>query len=161
MNKCQQLKTKDLPALREALLKKQKGKCAICGLKAERPVLDHHHKRKIKGTGLIRGVVCNKCNVLLGKVENNCVRFGIPQSRLPLILKGMAKYLTKTHQPFIHPSEAPKPKRLKKKSYNHLVRVLKAGGYKYKIPPYPKSKQLTKKLEELFNLVSIVPEFYK
>lgn len=161
MGKLVQLKYKDITVLREQLLAKQCGKCAICGWKVERPVLDHHHKKRINGTGQIRGVVCAKCNTLLGKVENNCPRFGIADFQLPSILRGMANYLERPHLPFIHPSEAPKKKQLKKTSYNKLVRVLKAGGYRYKIPEYPKSKCLTLKLEELFTLTSIKPQFYK
>jgi len=44
------------------LWKKQKGCCAICGVKSERQLLvDHDHK-----TGKIRGLLCRDCNVGLG-----------------------------------------------------------------------------------------------
>jgi hypothetical protein len=45
-------------------LKKQKGKCKICGDKMKRPNVDHDHK-----TGLYRGLLCIPCNVGLGVYE--------------------------------------------------------------------------------------------
>jgi len=44
-----------------ALRKKQGGKCAICGKKQWKLVVDHSHK-----TGKIRGLLCGRCNHLLG-----------------------------------------------------------------------------------------------
>jgi hypothetical protein len=60
----------------EKMLKRQKGKCAICGKKNGLPVLavDHDHKccsgRKSCGECL-RGLLCSKCNRLLGLAEDN------------------------------------------------------------------------------------------
>lgn len=49
---------------------KQKGKCAICGVKEtnlKRSLrLDHDHK-----TNKIRGFLCDRCNVVLGMCEDN------------------------------------------------------------------------------------------
>lgn len=45
-----------------ALLEKQKGLCALCGVKPTgKLVVDHCHK-----TGRIRGILCRKCNLGLG-----------------------------------------------------------------------------------------------
>ena len=82
-----QIKTAQLPQIRKKLLKKQKGRCAVCGVKpVKRPCVDHHHIKRVKGTGLIRAVLCSNCNVFLAKAENNCVRYGIDRKRLPWIL---------------------------------------------------------------------------
>jgi hypothetical protein len=54
----------------ETLLKKQRGKCAICkghsGRKGSRFAVDHDHK-----TGKVRGLLCLQCNTKLGWVETN------------------------------------------------------------------------------------------
>jgi len=58
----------------DALLEKQKGVCAICKKpeEAERKgrvfnlAVDHNHR-----TGKIRGLLCCRCNRLLGRIENN------------------------------------------------------------------------------------------
>ena len=64
-----QLKSKEIKSLRKYILKKQKGQCWICGKIPKIACLDHHHKKKIKGTGQIRGVLCSNCNVFIAKVE--------------------------------------------------------------------------------------------
>ena len=57
------------------ILEQQHGVCAICkelpkGRKGHRTALvpDHNHE-----TGKIRALLCHKCNVMLGKIENNIV----------------------------------------------------------------------------------------
>ena len=56
----------------EIMLKKQKGKCAICGSKDVKCgskthfVVDHNHK-----TGKVRGLLCNNCNSGIGYLEDN------------------------------------------------------------------------------------------
>lgn len=162
-----QLKQSDIPDLRSRLLTEQGGLCFICQKQPKQPVLDHSHTKKTKGTGLIRGVLCSQCNVFLAKVENNCTRYLISHEELPDILRKMAKYLEKEHLPYIHPSEKPKRPKLKKSSYNKLVKahkedLNKATGKRVpKLHPYPKSKVLTKPLERLFALYNIKPEYYK
>lgn len=70
---------------------KQEGKCAICGLyeqsknKNGRPYMlsvDHNHK-----TGKVRGLLCYKCNTMLGVACDNS-----------MILIGGVKYLKKQHR---------------------------------------------------------------
>ena len=155
----QQLKSKDIPVYRKKILKEdQDGLCAICGNPPRTPCLDHHHKKKIKGTGRIRGVVCSNCNVFLAKSENNAVRYGISHEELPEILRSMADYLEKDQYDLIHPSEKPHVPKLQKNSYNALRRVYNG---KAKFPPYPKSGKMTKPLRKLFKRFSIEPKFYK
>lgn len=163
-----QLKSTDIPKLRSWILKKkQGGKCAICGAIPERPCLDHHHVKKIKGTGRIRGVLCNKCNVFIAKSENNCLRYGISQTDLPKILRSMAEYLERNQYPYIHPSEKPSVQILTRRSYDKLQRAYTGRA---KFPAYRTIKRgktvrnaqtLTKKLETLFAQYKIKPEFYK
>lgn len=53
-----------------ALLKKQNGVCAICGVTANsngtRLCVDHCHT-----TGVIRGILCHNCNTTLGRVNDD------------------------------------------------------------------------------------------
>jgi Recombination endonuclease VII len=54
----------------DALLAKQKGACAICKKKSARSLcVDHCHT-----TGLIRGLLCNKCNRGMGFFEDDAAR---------------------------------------------------------------------------------------
>ncbi len=151
-----QLTQSDIAPYREAILKKQDGLCLICKKPPIRPCLDHHHKKKIRGTGKIRGVLCSNCNVFLSRSENAALRYAISHNDLPTVLRAMADYLEKPQYPYLHPSEKAKPKRFMKSSYNEL----KAKGGK-KIPPYPKSGGLIKALDVWFKVYNIVPRFYK
>jgi len=153
-----QLKGKDIPELRDKILKEQGGICPICRREPKRACLDHEHKKKIKGTGQIRGVLCSTCNVFIGKSENNCMRYGISQKDLPMILRNTADYLEKEQYPFIHPSDKEPEPKLKKQCYNNLKKVYSG---KAKFPDYPKSKKLTKSLESLFIKYKIKIEYYK
>ena len=154
-----QMKGKDLSFIREKILKLQKGFCPICKRIIKDPCLDHEHKKRIKGSGLVRGVLCRTCNVFIAKSENNCIRYGIQYFNLPMILRNIADYLEKEQYPYIHPSEVLKPAQLQRSSYIQLMkRLLKENR---KIPPYPKSGRLTKKLEELFTKFNISPKFYR
>ena len=156
-----QLKQKDIPKIRRRLLIKQKGKCDICRIAPKTPCLDHHHIKRVKGTGQIRGVLCSACNIFIAKSENNAIRYGVSQEELPNRLRLFADYLEKKQYPFMHPSEATPIPKLMKSSYNKLKRYFKQTGRKNKFPDYPKSGKLIKELEELFKHVNFEPEFYK
>lgn len=87
----QRLTTSQLKEVRQKLLVAQGGKCAICQgpvttRQGQDAVLDHDHK-----TGAVRAVLHRSCNALLGKVENNQVRFGVRD--LAAFCHGTAKYL--------------------------------------------------------------------
>lgn len=153
-----QLKNKDIPEIREKILKEQKGICPICEEEVNAPCLDHEHVKKIRGSGQIRGVICRNCNIFIAKAENNSIRCGVKIKNLPKILRNIADYLEKQQYPYIHPTEAPKVKQLKKTSYKKLKKVY---DKKRKFPPYPKSKKLTKELSLLFKEYNIKPEYYK
>jgi len=152
-----QLRYDDVQDLREQLLQEQNGDCPLCNRLVNAPVLDHHHTRRVGGSGRVRGVLCRACNVLLGKVENNCMRYNISQAELPNVLRRMALYLEKEQTVYLHPSEAPKNPKLMKSSYNELVKAIDG---KRKVPGFPKSGSLTKELACLFAKYNIEPRFY-
>ena len=91
------LKQSQIQELRDYLIDKQNNICPICNKKITDPVLDHEHKRKIKGSGKIRFVICRNCNVFLGKIENNCIRYGIGLNNLPDVLSNISNYLKINH----------------------------------------------------------------
>ena len=65
---------KDIPDIRERLIKSQKGYCALCKNALgnnKRPALDHDHK-----TGFIRDVLCINCNGMEGKIFSLARRAG-------------------------------------------------------------------------------------
>ena len=152
-----QLKQKDIAKLRDELLIKQKGICPICNKPIIHPVLDHDHKKRVGGSGQIRGVICSGCNIFLAKSENNCKRYGISNEQLPKVLRRMVRYLTAKQLPYIHPSEKEKVPKLMKVSYNKLKSAYTGKG---KLPLYPKSGRLTAPLERLFDKYEIEPKFY-
>lgn len=62
------------------IVKKQNGKCPICKRKDNKNLsIDHDHF-----TGKLRGVICNRCNMALGNVQDS-----------PKILKALINYLEK------------------------------------------------------------------
>ena len=66
----------------EQKVESQQGTCALCGeyfTEKFPPVVDHDHK-----TGKFRGLLHNKCNAILGLIDDN-----------PNILRGALKYLEK------------------------------------------------------------------
>ncbi len=60
-----------------AMVEAQGGQCAICGTTPERLVIDHCHE-----TGVVRGLLCQSCNVGLGFMRDN-----------PVALLAAAEYL--------------------------------------------------------------------
>ena len=100
--------------------------CPLCQNKIEKPVLDHQHLTKSEtlgenGGGLIRAVLCNNCNQMLGKIETNSKRFLIAD--LPKFLINAAKYLEQDNLPYIHSSETWRLKTpFSKSEYNKLIK---------------------------------------
>lgn len=95
------LKYTEVGPTRRALLETQLGNCAICSQRISGSgALDHDHH-----TGAIRQVLHTGCNALLGKIENNYRRFGVPN--LAAFLAGVARYLqehTLSKHHLIHPT---------------------------------------------------------
>ena len=155
------LKTKDIKTIKRMLLEKQGYRCAICGkeLTLENSVLDHQHKQRKSdkngenGNGQVRGVLCSDCNVSEGKIWNSTSRFQgarTPQDRINWLKKLIQYYEAGTY-PFIHPTEKVPEKSISKRQYNKLKKVCP------KVPEYPKSTHLTKRLKELFDKYKINP----
>ena len=155
------LKTKDIKTIKQMLLEKQGYRCAICGkeLTLENSVLDHQHKQRksdkngVNGDGLVRGVICQEDNLSEGKIWNATGRFQgarTPQDRIDW-LKQLIQYYEAGTYPFIHPTEKVPEKSISKRQYNKLKKVCP------KVPEYPKSTHLTKRLKELFDKYKINP----
>ena len=158
-----QIKSTEVKELREKILENQGFKCAICGKTLSENdtgiSLDHQHKLNknqtlgTDGAGLIRGVLCRECNTYEGKIWNNGTRykqFKTVKERIEF-LKQLIQYYENGTYPFIHPTEKVPEKSISKRQYNKLKKVCP------KVPEYPKSTHLTKKLEELFNKYKINP----
>ena len=154
-----QLKHSEIKQIRNKLLKIQKNRCPICNniIYDYEAILDHEHKKRVGGSGLIRGVLCRSCNIFLGKIENNCRRYGIHIKDLPVSLRRISKYLKQTHKPLRHPSEKKKEPKLQLASYNKLKRLYDG---KAKFPSYPKSGKLTIKLKDLYKKYNLEPNYY-
>lgn len=158
-----QIKSTEVKELREKILENQGFKCAICGKTLSEDdtgiSLDHQHrlnKNQVIGTdgaGLIRGVLCRDCNVYEGKIWNNGTRykqFKTVKERIEF-LKQLIQYYEAGTYPFIHPTEKVPEKSVSKRQYNKLKKVCP------KVPEYPKSTHLTKRLKELFDIYQINP----
>lgn len=93
----------------EAMVRDCNRRCPICKtpfstILRERPVVDHCHR-----TGLIRGVICGRCNLMVGHALDN-----------PTILRAAARYLQGTAKQSSHvvdlaspPDSKPQPTRSK------------------------------------------------
>lgn len=110
--------------VRVSLLAKQNGRCAICTLpcSADQAVLDHDHR-----TGAVRGVCHRGCNSLLGKLENNALRYGVRD--IGIFTNGVANYL-RAHlvniTGYLHPTHrTDDEKRLKRNAKARKSRALK------------------------------------
>jgi hypothetical protein len=163
MHKLVYLKQKDISDIRDTIIEEQCGCCWLCGELLDDKTgvcLDHQHMTKkeelgVNGAGLVRGVLCRGCNSMEGKVWNNMKRYGIKNKSE--WLRKLANYWDKDNYNMVHPNEIPRSPKLKKQSYNKLKKVY---DKKSKIPDYPKSGKLTKKLSGLFVLYSIEPDYY-
>lgn len=83
------LKTSEIKATREAMLKDQGGLCGVCGttIQAGQDRLDHSHV-----TGLVRAVLCNPCNAVEGVLLLGARRYAVKD--LKKFLVGLSEYYT-------------------------------------------------------------------
>lgn len=167
-----QLMSKDITTIREQILKEQNGKCKLCKNIIDEnsgASLDHQHmtsKETIgeNGAGLVRGVLCRRCNVFEGKIWNNSKRFGLHDD-LSNWLRNLADYLDADNYDYIHPNEKPKDPKVSKRNYNKLAKLYKEEVFvpkrknqkKKPMIEFPKSGKLNKGLKELFERFEINP----
>jgi len=86
------LKQSEIKAYREEMLANQGGECALCSNKVcQKPVLDHAHRDPHKDK--IRGVICNWCNIALGKCENARIRTGTSWGDFAKLFEGLHMYI--------------------------------------------------------------------
>ena len=149
-----QLLASQVKFIRDALLEKQGGKCPLCNRDVAMPTLDHYHSNRHYGSGLVRGVLCNTCNRMVGVIENNLARNNIDYSDAPDFLRELVDYLVNKRERYIHPTEKAKPPMLMKSSYNKLV---KAVAGKQKVPEY--TGRFTKQIEKLYKKYGLSPAF--
>jgi len=157
-----QLKQADIKQVREQLLKVNEFICPICTqpLLPEDAALDHCHQ-----SGLIRNTICKKCNSLEGVWRSRMIRLGLKNTiSYEQMLLNMHNYLCQPPENLLHPSHLPRPRKLMKSSYNELKREMtrcnKFLKRPMKIPDYPKSKRLTKRLKELYEQFGLIPKYY-
>ncbi len=168
-----EMKSKDIKPLKQKWYDEADGICPVLKKKVEfdKCVIDHQHKLKSElpdetGKGICRGAIEFRANALEGKITNNFKRLGLDKDiDLSEFLRNLADYLDSNKIDedvlYIHPNEVPKEKKLKKSSYNKLVKIVKKDpNHKKKIPDYPKSGKITKPLKELFQKINMEPEFY-
>lgn len=73
-----------------AMFASQDHKCAIC-TQTRTLVVDHDH-----ATGRVRGGLCNRCNILLGRYEGG---IPTPNALTPQMVAAIGKYLTEEGAP--------------------------------------------------------------
>ena len=171
------MKPKDIKILKEKLFHQNDGICPLLGVPVplEKMALDHIHKLNsepyAKDKGTIRNAVEFRANSIEGKITNNWKRlFGADTSKhpidLPTFLRNLADYLEdgaycEDENYFIHPTEVPRVPKIKKSSWNKMIKQFKKSYPKRKVPVYPKSRKLTKTAKKLFEEFSITNFYYK
>jgi hypothetical protein len=77
------------PSEWELISAHQRGVCFVCERRpvGRRLATDHCHS-----TGLLRGLLCNRCNALLGKIENNFKRFGLHKIPNMTVVRALLKF---------------------------------------------------------------------
>jgi len=172
-----ELKPKDIKILKEKLHKLNNEVCPLLGIPIplDSMALDHIHKLKSESyaddKGTIRNAIEFRANALEGKITNNWKRYyGADESKhptdLPTFLRNLADYLEAgaycdEGNYYIHPSEVPKAPKIKKSSYNKMIKLFKAKYPNKKVPAYPKSRKLTKQMDKLFSEFTVVDFYYR
>lgn len=166
------MKQKDIRILREKLWLKNNKKCPVLNkeIPFEDTQLDHQHKTKSEEfspeKGVIRQCLDFRTNAILGKLENSIKRTGLHKMEdfnIQEFLRNaqdyfeQGQYTDEDGNYYIHPREVPKEPNVSKRNYNRLKKLYLLEGRKKKFPEYPKSKKLTKPLEQLFEEFRITP----
>jgi len=118
------LKTTQVSGVLSQVVKKQGGKCAICGhpfTQRDVAVLDHCHTK-----GYIRGALHNSCNGIEGRVKKLAQRGHTGISAEKYVI-GLGKYLDEHKTPkynYLHPSH--KTEDEKRLARNKKARAVRA-----------------------------------
>lgn len=154
------LKYSEIKEFREQLAAEQDHTCPISGevLTEENSVLDHKHRlfknQELgdEGGGLCRGTILNTVNSWEGRVFSSYRRAGLHKlnATLPELLRGLADYLEKDELRVVHPTEREKPDKLGKRRFKQLSKLYSEKYPKRKALEFPKSGNITVKLEKLF-----------
>lgn len=119
------IKNKDIPALRDKLIAEQNGLCWICeiDLKTVMACLDHDHR-----SGAIRGVLCQNCNGIEGKISNLANRGKRDKTRYDFVNKILSywNHFSACQRNEIHPThktEDEKRERRNKKARERRKRL--------------------------------------
>jgi len=152
-----QMTAKDLIKYRESESERMHNICPICGNKrdANEWTVDHQHKTKsetngINGAGMVRGVICFKCNSTEGRFLSAFKRSGLRYDvEFTTFLRSLADYLEQPKTHYIHPKEKTKEPKLKKRPFNKIAKMYAEEFPKKKILEYPKSGKATKLIKEL------------
>jgi len=156
-----QITNKQLDQVRTELKQNQNNKCLLCERDFDYydlvACVDHQHY----GNELIRGCLCLQCNRIEGVIWKYAqqAKANLPNGEKQW-LNNLIKYLDQETR-YIHPSAIPKPKKIKKSSFNKMVKLFNEKYPNKKSPVYPKSGKLTKKTELLFQEFRIQDYFYK
>jgi len=168
------MKQNDIKKLKTMLWEANNGICPLLGIEVEldKMTLDHIHKLANEAPSPQKGTVRNaiefRANAMEGKIMNSWKRyFGADEANhpisLPNFLRNLADYLEagayrdKDGNYYIHPSEAPKVKKISKRNYNKLKKVYSLSNRKKKFPDFPKSGKPTVELKSLFEEFKIDP----
>lgn len=173
------MKQKDIKALREKIWLENNKKCPVLNkeIPIEKMALDHNHKTNSEpysaNKGTIRISLEFRVNAVLGKLENSIKRVGLdkePGFNISDFLRNAADYFEKgayvqDGKMFIHPKEVHKEPKVSKRNYNKCKKIYNSEEFipkrknqkKKDFPPYPKSKKLTKGLDEMFKRYEIDP----
>ncbi len=163
--------------------------CPILKMKfhTEDMVVDHAHKSNSKNlnkeeeAGLIRGVIHRQANTMEGKITNSYIRCGLHKMEgitLPNFLRNLADFIEDPPMipyKYLHPTEKPKSKELKKTSVKKLIKTFRLKYPHRKLPEVLKykkiktgrkkgkerKKKLTAGLEKLYNEFNLEPDFKK
>lgn len=109
------LKAKDIAPLRDTIRKVQENLCQICDIELTGDIkacLDHDHK-----TGHIRGVLCQNCNGIEGKINNLANRGRRQMTKMEFLDEIMAywSYFNVYPRTEIHPThKTPDEKRIRR-----------------------------------------------
>lgn len=114
-----ELKIKDIKRVKEIIMKRQKYRCKICGdkfdLKNPKGIhLDHNHS-----TGMVRSVLCRRCNTIEGKLHNVYNRYTKAEDKSELdkrkVYKGLLDYLKVKDKIYKYPIKKKYKRKCKRK----------------------------------------------